>query len=143
MLKIRDAITQQLRGQHSAVSCAVGVYAVLLQPPQVEHSIVRDVGTRRGEKVPKRLPAVLVKFPAVDNNDGTIAGTDLQQTQPANYRLQSSRLRVKRHRHRRRNLPQVLNTKQHRRHRRLNNSPRHGLKAKKRRHRHPLGRPLP
>ena len=87
MLEIRNAIGKQLRCQHCAVSHAVGNNAVLLQPAQVKHRIVRDVSARCSKKVPYLLPPLLIQFPAVNNNNGAVAGTDLQQPQPTNNRL--------------------------------------------------------
>jgi hypothetical protein len=65
---------------------------VLLQPAQIKHRIVCDVSTWCSKKVPYLLPALLIQLPAVDNNNGAIAGTDLQQPQPTNNRLQPSGL---------------------------------------------------
>ena len=61
---------------------------MLLQPAQIKHRIVRDVGPWRSKKVPYLLPPLLIQLPAVDNNNGAVAGTDLQQPQPTNNRLQ-------------------------------------------------------
>ena len=110
MLQVRDAVVEQLAGEHGAVNAAMRPKTVFLQPSQIKHSIVCDpVAITVFKKVIQLVVCFFVAIEQVDNNDRlSQLTTKLKQPKLADFRLQLERLCIERNRGGTRNFVEVL-----------------------------------
>ena len=68
VLNIRQPISQDAAGQHTTQHVSCRIHLVLLQPAQVEHSIVRQPVPLGRKELLYILPLVILKIPAVNDH---------------------------------------------------------------------------
>ena len=95
-------------GEHRAEHLPPGIQPMLLEPPQIKHSVVGHPLPLGVEELPQHVPVAILQIPAVDDDGHRIKRVELQQPQPPEHRLQPSRLTVKEHRVRLSQPRQVL-----------------------------------
>ena len=112
MLEVGHPVSQHPASQHGAKNRARRINLILLEPPEIKNSVVRDPPALNTEELLQVNPVVVVQLKTVDDHRRLPVSRQLEQPQPPKSRLEPGGLNVKCNSGRTLQSRKVLNAKE-------------------------------